>query len=197
LGQVMTTSTCPTCQGGGKTILNRCDVCLGEGRTLTEEEISLKIPAGVAEGMQLSMSGKGNVPQRGGVAGDLLIMIEEEAHEHLHRDGNNVFYDLHINFADAALGTVAEVPTIDGKARLTIDAGTQAGKVLRLKGKGIKELNGYAVGDQLVHVNVWTPKNLSSEERSMLEKMRVSENFRPNPSRSERSFFDKVRDFFE
>ncbi|WP_174395954.1 molecular chaperone DnaJ [Flectobacillus major] len=196
LGQMVTSSTCPTCNGEGKMIKTRCEVCFGEGRVLEEEIIPIRIPAGVAEGMQLSMNGKGNVPPRGGVAGDLLIVIEEEAHEILHRDGNNIIYELYLNFADAALGTSVEVPTIGGKARITIEAGTQAGKILRLKGKGIKELNGYGTGDQLIHVNIWTPKTLSREESDMLEKMRNSPNFAPKPSKSDKSFFEKMKDFF-
>lgn len=196
LGQMVTASTCPTCNGEGKQVKARCEVCFGEGRTLDEEIIPIKIPAGVAEGMQLSMSGKGNVPPRGGIAGDLLIVIEEEPDEVLHRDGNNVIFDLYLNFADAALGTSVEVPTIGGKARITIEAGTQAGKILRLKGKGIKELNGYGVGDELIHVNVWTPKSLSKEEMDMLEKLRKSPNFEPKPNKSDKNFFEKMKDFF-
>lgn len=196
LGQMVTSSTCPTCNGEGKSIGAKCDVCFGEGRVLEEEIIPIKIPAGVANDMQLSMSGKGNVPPRGGVAGDLLIVIEEEEHADLKRDGNNVIYDLHISFIDAALGTSVEVPTIGGKAKITIEAGTQGGKILRLKGKGIKELNGYQTGDQLIHVNIWTPKTLSSEERSTLEKLKDSPNFAPNPGKSDKGFFDKVKDMF-
>ncbi len=196
LGQMVSTSVCPTCQGEGKQVINRCEVCYGEGRVLTEEELSIKIPAGVADGMELSMSGKGNVPPRGGVPGDLRIVVEEEPNELLHRDGNNVLFELHLNFADAALGTSIEVPTIDGKARITIEAGTQAGRILRLKGKGIKDINGYGVGDQLIHVNVWTPKQLTREETEIIEKLRNSPNFKPNPGRSEKGFFDKVKDFF-
>jgi len=186
LGQMVTTSTCPTCNGEGKMIKTRCEVCFGEGRVLEEEIIPIKIPAGVAEGMQLSMGGKGNVPPRGGVAGDLLIVIEEEPHEILHRDGNNVIYELYLNFADAALGTSVEVPTIGGKARISVEAGTQGGKILRLKGKGIKEINGYGTGDQLIHVNIWTPKTLSKEETDILEKLKNSPNFAPKPSKGEK-----------
>lgn len=196
LGQMVTTSTCPTCNGEGKMIKTRCEVCFGEGRVLEEEIIPIKIPAGVAEGMQLSMGGKGNVPPRGGVAGDLLIVIEEEPHEILHRDGNNVIYELYLNFADAALGTSVEVPTIGGKARISVEAGTQGGKILRLKGKGIKEINGYGTGDQLIHVNIWTPKTLSKEETDILEKLRNSPNFAPKPSKGDKSFFEKMKDFF-
>lgn len=196
LGQMVSTSTCPSCNGEGKIISERCDTCAGEGRQLQDDLITLNIPGGVADGMQLSMSGKGNVPTRGGVAGDLLIIIEEEDDEFLKRDGNNVVFDMHLNFVDAALGTSAEIPTIDGKARITVDAGTQAGKILRLKGKGIKDLNGYGRGDQLVHISVWTPQQLSSEEKQTLEKLRSSPNFQPKPGKNEKGFFDKMKDFF-
>jgi molecular chaperone DnaJ len=196
LGQMVTTAPCQTCNGEGKIVSTRCEACFGEGRTLEEEVISIKIPAGVQEGMQLSMTGKGNVPARGGVAGDLLIVIEEEQHEFLLRDGINVVYDLHISFIDATLGTSIEIPTIDGKARIQLESGTQSGKILRLKGKGIKELNGYGKGDQLVHVNVWTPKQLSSEERDLLESLRNSPNFQPKPAKTDKNIFEKMRDFF-
>jgi len=196
LGQMVTSSTCPTCSGEGKSVGAKCESCFGEGRVLEEEIIPIKIPAGVSNDMQLSMSGKGNVPPRGGIAGDLLIVIEEEDHDVLHRDGNNVIFDLYVNFVDAALGTSVEVPTISGKAKITLEAGTQSGKILRLKGKGIKELNGYSIGDQLVHVNIWTPKSLSKEETEILEKLRASPNFVPQPSKSEKGFFHKVRDMF-
>ncbi|WP_028668527.1 molecular chaperone DnaJ [Runella zeae] len=196
LGQMVSTSTCPTCNGEGKIVSERCEVCAGEGRVLEEDVISIKIPGGVADGMQLSMSGKGNVPPRGGVAGDLLIVVEEEEDENLKRDGNNLVYDLHLNFVDAALGTSVEVPTLDGKARVPIEAGVQGGKILRLKGKGIKELNGYGRGDQLIHINIWTPKQLNSEERALLEKLRNSPNFQPKPGKNEKGFFEKMKDFF-
>lgn len=196
LGQMVTTNTCPTCNGEGKIVSTRCEACFGEGRVLEEEIISVKIPAGVQEGMQLSMTGKGNVPPRGGIAGDLLIVIEEEPHDELIREGNNVVYDLHVNFVDAVLGTSVEIPTIDGKARITLEPGTQSGKILRLKAKGIKELNGYGKGDQLVHVNIWTPKQVSSEERDLLEKLKNSPNFQPKPNKTDKNIFEKMRDFF-
>jgi molecular chaperone DnaJ len=196
LGQMVSTSTCPTCNGDGKIISERCDVCAGEGRLLQDDLITLNIPGGVAEGMQLSMSGKGNVPTRGGVAGDLLIVIEEEEDPNLKRDGNNIVFDMHMSFVDAALGTSTEIPTIDGKARITIEPGTQAGKILRLKGKGIKDLNGYGKGDQLVHISVWTPQQLTSDERETLESLRNSPNFQPKPGKNEKGFFDKMKDFF-
>ena len=196
LGQMVSTSTCPTCNGEGKIVTDRCDVCFGEGRVLQEDVIPIKVPAGVAEGIQLSVGGKGNVPPRGGVAGDLLIVVEEEEDPDLKRDGNNVVFDLYVNFVDAAVGTSVEVPTIDGKARITLEPGTQSGKMLRLKGKGIKELNGYGRGDEIVHVNVWTPKTLSADERSLLEQLRHSPNFQPKPNKNEKGFFDKMKDFF-
>jgi molecular chaperone DnaJ len=196
LGQMVSTATCPACNGDGKIISERCDSCAGEGRLLQDDLITLNIPGGVAEGMQLSMSGKGNVPARGGVAGDLLIVIEEEEDALLKRDGNNVIFDMHLSFIDAALGTSVEIPTIDGKARINIESGTQAGKILRLKGKGIKDLNGYGKGDQLVHINVWTPQQLTTDERSTLESLRHSPNFQPKPGKNEKGFFDKMKDFF-
>jgi molecular chaperone DnaJ len=197
LGQMVSTATCPTCNGEGKLVTDRCDVCHGEGRVLQEDVIPIKIPAGVAEGIQLSVGGKGNVPPRGGVAGDLLIVVEEQEDEDLKRDGTNVVYDLYVNFVDAVLGTSVEVPTIDGRARITLEAGTQSGKILRLKGKGIKELNGYGRGDQLIHVNVWTPKALSADERTTLERLRSSPNFQPKPNKNEKGFFEKMKDFFQ
>lgn len=196
LGQMVSTATCSTCNGEGKQVTDRCDVCHGEGRVLQEDVIPIKIPAGVSEGIQLSVGGKGNVPPRGGVAGDLLIVVEEEEDEDLKRDGTNVVYDLYVNFADAALGTNVEVPTIDGRAKISLEAGTQSGKILRLKGKGIKDLNSYGRGDQLIHVNVWTPKMLSSEERTLLEQLRSSPNFHPRPNKSDKGFFEKMKDFF-
>lgn len=197
LGQMVSASTCPTCQGSGQVIDKRPSGVDGSGLKQEEEVISIKIPAGVTDGMQLSMSGKGNEPPGGGVAGDLLILIEEEEHKELKRDGTNVVYELYLNFADAALGTSVEVPTINGKVKVTIQEGTQSGKILRLRGKGIPDINGYGNGDQLIHVNVWTPKNLSPEEKSILEKFRESENFRPAPGRDEKGFFHKMKDFFQ
>ncbi|QHT68008.1 molecular chaperone DnaJ [Rhodocytophaga rosea] len=197
LGQMVSTTTCSTCNGEGKIVTDRCDACHGEGRTLQEEVIPIKVPAGVAEGMQLSMSGKGNVPLRGGVPGDLLIVIEETEDELLKRDGQNVIFDLYVNFADAALGTTVEVPTIEGKVKIKVDPGTQSGKILRLKGKGIKDINGYNKGDQLIHVNIWTPKQLTREETVLLERLRESANFIPNPGKNEKGFFEKMKEFFQ
>lgn len=197
LGQMQTTSTCPTCNGEGVEITAKCTTCHGDGLQRGEETITINIPAGVSEGMQLSMSGKGNAAPRGGVPGDLIIAIEEVAHESLKRDGINIIYDLYINFADAALGTSVEIPTIDGKAKIKIEPGTQGGKILRLKGKGIPEVNSYHKGDQLVYVNVWTPKAVNEEERSLLEKLKSSANFKPQPGKSEKSFFERIKEYFE
>jgi molecular chaperone DnaJ len=197
LGQMQTTSTCPTCNGEGQVITSKCTTCHGDGLVRGEETITINIPAGVSEGMQLSMSGKGNAAPRGGVPGDLIILIEEIPHETLKRDGNNIIYDLHVNFVDAALGVSVEVPTIDGKAKIKLEPGTQGGKILRLKGKGVPEVNSYNRGDQLVHINVWTPKVLSKEERELLEKLQGSPNFKPNPGKNEKSFYERMKEYFE
>lgn len=197
LGQMQTTSTCPTCNGSGTQITSKCTSCHGEGTVRGEETISINIPAGVSDGMQLSMSGKGNAAPNGGIPGDLIILIEETPHEFLKREGNNVVYDLHLSIVDAALGFSAEVPTIDGKAKIKIEPGTQSGKLLRLKGKGIPEVNSYHRGDQIIHVNIWTPKALSSEERAILEKLRDSANFKPQPGKNDKSFFEKMKEYFE
>ena len=197
LGQMQTTSTCPTCNGEGTEITAKCTVCNGEGLIRGEETITINIPAGVSEGMQLSMSGKGNAAPRGGIPGDLIILIEELLHETLKREGNNIIYDLHISFIDAAVGSSVEVPTIDGKAKIKIEAGTQGGKILRLKAKGVPEVNSYHRGDQLIYVNIWTPKALSKEERELLDQLKESPNFKPQPGKNEKSFFDKMKEYFE
>jgi molecular chaperone DnaJ len=196
LGQMQTVNTCPECNGEGTTITNKCSNCKGEGRVYGEENVTLEIPAGVQEGMQLSMSGKGNMGERGGGAGDLIILIEEEQHPHLHRDGLNVAFDLYISFPDAVFGTQTEVPTIDGRAKIKIPAGTQSGKIFRLKGKGFPSINSYEKGDQLIHVNVWTPQNVSAAERQNLEAMQESENFIPKPDKNDKSFWEKIRESF-
>lgn len=195
LGQMMSTTTCSTCGGSGQMVDSRAAGVDSSGLKSTEEVISIKIPAGVSEGMQLSMSGKGN-EVAGGIPGDLLIVIEEEASDILQRDGNNVIYELHLSFIDAVLGTSVEVQTIDGKVKIKIEPGTQSGKILRLRGKGIKDIEGYGKGDQLIHVNVWTPQQLTKEERDTLENLRTSENFQPNPSKSDKSFFERMKEYF-
>jgi molecular chaperone DnaJ len=196
LGQMQTQTTCPSCNGEGTTIAAKCNTCRGEGRISGEETIAIDIPKGATDGIQLSMNGKGNAGERGGSAGDLIINVEEDAHESLHREGLNIIYELHLNFVDACLGTNVEVPTIDGKAKIKIAEGTQAGKVFRLKGKGIPSLQSYDHGDELIHVNIWTPKELTNDERKMLEKLKSSPNFQPNPDKEDKGFFNKVRDMF-
>lgn len=197
LGQMQTVTTCPTCNGEGTTVTAKCGVCRGEGRVFGEETVTLNIPAGVQEGMELRMEGKGNAGERGGMNGDLRVLVEEEAHAELHRDGLNVAYELHISFPDAVFGTEVQVPTIDGKAKIKIPAGTQSGKIFRLKGKGFPAVQSYEKGDQLIYVNIWTPQHVSSEERTMLEKMSDSTNFHPQPEKNGKTFFQKVREMFE
>ncbi|HXD79316.1 MAG TPA: molecular chaperone DnaJ [Puia sp.] len=196
LGQMQTVTTCPTCNGEGSIVTAKCAVCKGEGRVYGEETVTIDIPAGVQEGMQLSVGGRGNAGERGGPTGDLIVLIEEEQHPELHRDGLNVAFELHISFMDAVFGLQAEVPTIDGKAKIKIPAGTQSGKIFRLKGKGFPAVNSYEKGDQLIHINVWTPQHVTPEEKVILEKLNESPNFQPKPDKNERSFFDKVREMF-
>ncbi len=197
LGQMQTTSTCPSCGGEGQIITEKCNTCFGNGIVKEDEVITINIPAGVGEGMQMSMSGKGNAAARGGMPGDLIILIEEIRHESLIRDGNNLLYDHYISFPEAAIGTTIEVPTLEGKARIKIDPGTQSSKVLRLKGKGLPSVNAYGRGDLLVNINVWTPQNISKEERSILESLAVSDNFKPNPKKNDKSFFERMKDYFQ
>jgi molecular chaperone DnaJ len=197
LGAMQTQTTCSGCNGEGKTVKDKCKTCNGDGIVREEEVISINIPAGVAEGMQLSVSGKGNAAPRGGINGDLLVLIEEEEDPELKRDGNNLFYDSYVNFVDAALGTNIEVPFVEGKGKIKIEPGTQSGKVLRLKGKGLPDVNSYGTGDLLVNINVWTPQNLSAEEKKTLEGLRDSKNFTPNPNRKEKGFFDRMKEYFE
>ncbi|WP_421949035.1 molecular chaperone DnaJ [Phaeodactylibacter xiamenensis] len=197
LGQMQTTVTCPTCNGSGQQVTAKCTTCGGDGRMHGEETMEIEIPAGVEEGMQLSLRGKGNAGAKGGPAGDLLINIEEKPHDHLQRDGMNLVHELYLNFADAALGTSVEVPTIDGRVKIKVPAGTQSGKIFRLKGKGLPSVQSYGKGDQLIHVNVWTPKKLSDEDREVLEKIRQMPNFNPQPGKSEKGFFEKMKDYFK
>jgi molecular chaperone DnaJ len=197
LGQMQTVATCPDCNGEGSTVTAKCGACKGDGRVYGEETVSIDIPAGVQEGMQLNVTGKGNAGERGGSNGDLIILIEEEAHKELHREGLNVAYELHLSFTDAVFGTQAEVPTIDGRAKIKIPAGTQSGKIFRLKGKGFPAVNSYERGDQLVQVSLWTPQQLSAEEKAALEKLSNSPNFTPQPEKSERNFFDRIKDLFQ
>ena len=197
LGQMQTASSCPSCDGEGRTIASKCKTCSGDGIIRDEEVISINIPAGVAEGMQLSMNGKGNAAPRGGINGDLLIVIEEEEDAHLRREGNHLIYYCNIAFPDAALGTMVEIPTIEAKAKIKIEPGTQSGKVLRLKGKGLPDVNSYGRGDLLVEISIYTPTHLSAEEKKILEQLKESKNFEPNPSKKEKGFFDRMKEYFD
>ncbi len=197
LGQMQTASSCPTCGGEGKIITNKCPHCAGEGIVRDEEVISINIPAGVEEGMQLSVSGKGNAARRGGVNGDLLVLIHEEEHEELVRDGRDLLYNLYVSIPDATLGAPVEIPTLEGKVKVKIEAGTQPGKVLRLRGKGLPEVNSYGRGDLLVKINVWIPKDLSKDEKKTMEKMAESPSFHPKPSSHDKNFFSRMKNMFE
>ena len=188
--------TCPTCGGEGKIITQKCTSCYGEGIMQDEEVVNIKIPAGVGEGMQLSVSGKGNAARRGGMNGDLLVLIEEEKHEELIRDDNDLLYNLFISIPDVTLGATVEIPTLEGKVKIKIDPGTQPGRILRLRGKGLTDVNAYRKGDLLVKVNVWIPSAISKEEKKIFEKLQSSPSFIPNPSSSEKSFFEKMKEYF-
>lgn len=196
LGTMQTRTTCPTCSGEGKIIKNKCKECGGDGIVYGEEVVSVNIPAGVAEGMQLSMGGKGNAGKHNGVPGDLLILVEEEQHPDLIRDENDLIYNLLLSFPMAALGGAVEIPTIDSRVKVKIDAGTQPGKVLRLRGKGLPNVNGYGTGDLLVNVSIYVPETLNKEEKSILEKLESAENFKPNTSVKEK-IFKKFKSFFD
>ena len=194
---MQSSSVCPTCNGEGSIIKHKCKKCSGEGIVRGESVLPINIPAGVQEGMQLQVSGMGNAGARGGVNGDLLVVIEEKEHEQFTRDGNDLHYDLFINFADAVLGGETLVPTLNGKVKIKIEAGTQPGKILRLKHKGLPDINRYETGDQLVNINVWTPQKLSSEEKKVIEDLRESENFKPNPGKKDKGFFGRMKEMFE
>lgn len=197
LGAMQTQATCNTCQGAGKIIDKKPADADQFGLKRQEDVIEIDIPAGVEEGMQLSVTGKGNAGPFNGVAGDLIVVIEEIPHENLRREGDNLHYEAFINFVDAVLGESIEVPTVSGKAKIKVEAGTQSGKMLRLKGKGLPSVQGYGRGDLFVHINIWTPNKVSKEERDMLEKLKTSENFIPNPDGSEKGFFQRVKDMFQ
>lgn len=197
LGQMQSTQTCPSCGGEGKSIINKCNTCYGEGIVKEEEIIKINIPAGVGKGMQMSVNGKGNAARRGGVNGDLLVMIEEDEHPDLMREGNDLIFNLFISVPQAILGTQVEIPTVESKVKIKIDAGTQGGKILRLRGKGVPDVNGYGKGDLLVNVNVWIPKSVSPEEQKNLEKLLNSESFVPKPDKNDKGFFERMRSYFE
>ncbi len=197
LGQMQTTSACPSCGGQGKSISEKCNTCYGEGIVSKEETIKFNIPPGVAEGMQLKVAGKGNAPRRGGINGDLIVFIQEEKHPHLIRDGSDLLYNLYISIPDVTLGTTVEIPTIDNKVKIRVEPGTQPGKILRLRKKGLPDVNGYGTGDILVSVNVWIPKTVNNEEEKIFEKLKNSPNFIPNPDKNDKSFFERMKNFFE
>ncbi|MCL1851300.1 MAG: molecular chaperone DnaJ [Bacteroidetes bacterium] len=187
---------CDQCHGEGTIINNPCPTCHGKGTVTGEEVVTVQIPAGVQDGMQLSMRDKGNAAPRGGINGDLIVAIEELPHDVFEHEGNNLYLNYYISFPQAALGGSVDIPTLDGKARIKLAAGTQGGQVLRLQGKGLPELNSHRKGDLIVNVNVWTPKTLSKEEREAVEKFLKSDNFIPKPGKNEKSFFNRVRQFF-
>ncbi|PKP26368.1 MAG: molecular chaperone DnaJ [Bacteroidetes bacterium HGW-Bacteroidetes-2] len=196
LGRMQTSSPCNTCGGSGQIIDKKPANADADGMLLTEETVSIKIPAGVVDGMQLKVSGKGNEAPGNGIPGDLLVAIEEKVHETLQREGDNLHYDLYVSFSEAALGASKEIDTVSGKVRIKIEEGVQSGKILRLRNKGIPSINGYGTGDLLVHINVWTPKTLSKEQKDFFEKMANDSNFQPKPQLEDKSFFEKVKDMF-
>jgi molecular chaperone DnaJ len=196
LGQMQTTTQCPNCHGTGSIVVEPCPKCRGEGRTLEEEMIDIDIPGGVEDGMQLTMRGRGNAGIKGGPAGDLLISIEVKPHADLKRDGNNLIYELYVSFPDAAIGCSVDIPTLSGPVKIKIPPGTQSGKIFRLNGKGLPSVQAYGKGDQLIYVNIWTPKKLSDEEKKVLEKLQTSPNFKPQPSKTDKGFFERMKDYF-
>ncbi|MEW5676181.1 molecular chaperone DnaJ [Flavobacterium enshiense] len=197
LGRMQTSSPCNACGGTGQMIDSKPTGADAHGMILEDETVSIKIPAGVVDGMQLKVSGKGNdAPGSNGIPGDLIVVIEEVEHETLKREGENLHYDLYISFAEAALGTSKDIEAVGGKVRIKLEEGIQSGKILRLKGKGIPSLNNYGSGDLLVHVNVWTPKTLNKEQKQFFEKMLEDPNFVPKPEKTDKSFFEKVKDMF-
>lgn len=197
LGNMQTQATCPTCQGAGKMIDHKPSDADANGLKRQEEVIEIDIPAGVEEGMQLSVTGKGNAGPFNGIPGDLIVVIEELHHDQLRREGENLHFEAFISFMDAVLGESIEIPTVNGKAKIKVEPGTQSGKMLRLKGKGLPQLQGYGTGDLFVHINVWTPTKISKEEKEILEKLKSSENFSPKLDGSEKGFFQRVKDMFQ
>lgn len=196
LGRMQTAATCGSCNGSGQIIDTKPKEADAQGMVVQEDTVSIQIPAGVEDGMQLKVGGKGNDAPGNGVPGDLIVAIETSEHETLKREGDNLHYDLYVSLSDAVLGTSKDIDTVTGKARIKLEPGLQSGKILRLRGKGIKSINGYGAGDLLVHVNVWTPKELNKEQRAFFEKMQGDENFEPKPEKSDKSFFEKVKDMF-
>ena len=193
---MQSSSTCPTCGGAGQILDKKPANADAQGMLLEDETVSIKIPAGVVDGMQLKVSNKGNDAPGNGIPGDLIVAIEEAEHEFLKREGENLHFDLYVSFAEAVLGVSKDIDAVNGKVRIKLEEGIQSGKILRLKGKGIPSLNGYGTGDLLVHINVWTPKTLNKEQKQFFEKNLTDENFIPQPEKSDKSFFEKVKDMF-
>ncbi|MFT4973272.1 MAG: molecular chaperone DnaJ [Saprospiraceae bacterium] len=196
LGRMQSASTCPTCGGSGQILDKKPADADSQGMITEDDTVSIKIPAGVVDGMQLKVSNKGNDAAGNSVPGDLIVAIEEQEHQFLKREGENLHYDLYISLSEAVLGISKDIEAINGKVRIKLEEGIQSGKILRLKGKGIPSINGYANGDLLIHVNVWTPKTLSKDQREFFERNLTNENFIPNPEKSDKSFFEKVKDMF-
>lgn len=196
LGRMQTSTTCNVCGGAGQVIDKKSADADAQGLKVIEETVSVKIPPGVVDGMQLKVAGKGNEAPGNGIAGDLLVVIQEEEHKTLKREGDNLHYDLYVSVPDAVLGTSKEIDTVTGKVRIKIEPGIQSGKILRLRGKGVPSINGYGKGDLLVHVNVWTPRTLSKQQREFFETMRNDDHFDPKPDKNDKSFFEKVKDMF-
>ena len=196
LGQMQTQSVCPHCGGEGRVVKDKCHDCHGDGIVKSEEIININIPAGVQDGMQLAMHGQGNAAPRGGVAGDLIVLIEEQEHDLFERQDANLYYNAFITFSQAAMGAAIEIPTLSGKVKIKVEPGTPSGRVVRLRGKGLPILNGYGRGDMLVSLNVWVPKALTKDEKKLLEQLDEHDNFKPNPTKQERGFFDRMKEMF-
>lgn len=196
LGQTVTYSTCQQCGGEGKIISNPCSTCHGTGLVRQRETIKVKIPAGVEAGMQMTVQGEGHAAKNNGINGDLLVVIEEQEHPELRREGSNLFYTKVVSIMDAVLGCEVEIPCLDGKYKVKVEPGTQSGTVVRLRGKGLPSVNSYGTGDLYVKIAVWIPKKLSKEEKALFESMRNNDSFKPNPSKEDKSFFEKLKDLF-
>ena len=195
-GRTQTVTTCKQCGGEGKIITTPCEKCSGNGTIKAEEVVEVKIPAGVGEGMQLSVNGKGNAARHGGVNGDLLVLIEEQNDPDFTRDGNDLIYNLNITIPTAVLGGEVEVPTVDSKVKIKIEAGTHAGKILRLRGKGIPDLNGYGRGDQLIVIDITIPSKITNDERKLFEQLAEKPSFKKAESVKNQNIFDRMHNFF-
>ena len=195
-GRMQTQGVCPTCGGTGKVITASCDKCKGEGTLRGQEVVEIKIPAGVGEGMMLTVTGKGNAARHGGVNGDLQVLIEEEPHPELMRDGNDLIHNLNITVTLALLGGTVEVPTVDGRAKIKIAPGTHAGKVLRLGGKGLPDVNGYGRGDELIVVDITIPSKLNAEEKRLVEELSRQPGFQKADSVKNQNIFERMKSFF-